>query len=76
VSDGGGGRLQALVEEFKHSSPEFGRWWDSHDVREQRSRLRRFRHPEHGEQTMRLIVVRAPEFVPCFVAFHLPVQGS
>jgi transcriptional regulator with XRE-family HTH domain len=74
--DDDGGRLQALVEEFKQSSPEFGRWWDSHDVREQRSRQRRFRHPEHGEQTMRLIVVRAPEFVPCFVAFHLPVQGS
>jgi len=50
--DRGGGRLQALVEEFKQSSPELGRWWDSHDVREQRSRLRGFRHPEHGEQTI------------------------
>jgi len=30
-------------------SPPHGRWWDSHDVREKRSRLRRFRHPEHGE---------------------------
>jgi hypothetical protein len=30
--DDGGGRLQALVEEFEQSSPEFGRRWDSHDV--------------------------------------------
>jgi transcriptional regulator with XRE-family HTH domain len=67
-------RLQALVSELRQRSPEFGRWWDSHDVREQRSRLRRFRHPELGEQVMRLIVVRAPEFEPWFVAFHLPVQ--
>jgi transcriptional regulator with XRE-family HTH domain len=67
-------RLQALVGELRERSAEFGRWWDSHDVREQRSRLRRFRHPQHGEQVMRLIVVRAPEFEPWFVAFHLPVQ--
>jgi hypothetical protein len=30
--DDGGGRLQALVEEFEQSSPEFGLRWDSHDV--------------------------------------------
>ncbi len=72
----GGSRLRALVEEFKQDSPEFGRWWDRHEVREQRSRLRRFRLPQLGEQVMRLIVVRAPEFEPCFVAFHLPVQEA
>jgi transcriptional regulator with XRE-family HTH domain len=67
-------RLQALVEEFRQSSPKFGPWWDSHDVRENRSRLRRFRLPEGGVQTMRLIVVRAPEFESHIVAFHVPVQ--
>jgi transcriptional regulator with XRE-family HTH domain len=68
-------RLQAMVGELRELSPEFGPWWDSHDVREHRSRLRRFRHPELGEQVMRLIVVQAPEFEPWIVAFHLPVQA-
>jgi transcriptional regulator with XRE-family HTH domain len=69
-------RLQAMVAELRERSPEFGGWWDSHDVREHRSRLRRFRHPELGEQVMRLIVVRAPEFEPWIVAFHLPAQAA
>jgi transcriptional regulator with XRE-family HTH domain len=73
---GGDRRLQAMVAELRETSPEFGPWWDRHDVSEHRSRLRRFRHPELGEQTMRLIVVRAPEFEPWIVAFHLPVTGS
>jgi transcriptional regulator with XRE-family HTH domain len=68
-------RLQAMVDELRERSPEFGRWWDSHDVREHRSRLRRFRHPELGEQVMRLIVVRAPEFEPWIVVFHFPAQA-
>jgi MmyB-like transcription regulator ligand binding domain len=67
-------RLHVMVGELRERSPEFGPWWDSHDVREHRSRLRRFRHPELGEQVMRLVVVRAPEFEPCIVAFHLPTQ--
>jgi hypothetical protein len=61
-----------LVSELRQLSPEFGRWRDGHDVRENRTRLRRFRHPELGEQVMRLIVVRAPEFEPWIVVFHLP----
>jgi transcriptional regulator with XRE-family HTH domain len=65
-------RLQAMVAELRERSPEFGRWWDSHDVREHRSRLRTFRHPELGELVMRLVVVRAPEFEPWIVAYHLP----
>jgi transcriptional regulator with XRE-family HTH domain len=72
----GGPRLEAMVAELRGRSPEFGRWWDSHDVREHRSRLRRFRHPELGEQVMRLIVVRAPEFEPWIVVFHLPAQAE
>jgi transcriptional regulator with XRE-family HTH domain len=76
VGYGGDPRLRDLVSEFRQLSPEFGRWWDSHDVQETRSRLRRFRHPEHGEQTMRLIVVRAPEFDSYVVVFHLPVQDG
>jgi transcriptional regulator with XRE-family HTH domain len=68
-------RLHAMVAELREASPEFGPWWDNHDVSEHRSRLRRFHHPELGEQVMRLIVVQAPEFAPWIVAFHLPTQG-
>jgi transcriptional regulator with XRE-family HTH domain len=71
---GGDRRLHAIVSELRQRSPEFGRWWDGHEVSELRSRLRRFRHPELGELAMRLIVVRAPEFEPWIVAFHLPAQ--
>lgn len=72
----GDARLRALVDELRASSPDFDRWWDEHDVQEHRSRLRRFRHPEHGELSLRLVVVRAPEFAPCLVVFHLPVHGG
>jgi transcriptional regulator with XRE-family HTH domain len=72
--DEGDHRLRAMVSELRERSPEFGPWWDSHDVREHRSRLRRFHHPDLGEQVMRLIVVQAPEFAPWIVAFHLPTS--
>lgn len=69
-------RLRALVDELRQSSPDFDRWWGEHDVQEHRSRLRRFRHPQHGAQSLRLVVVRAPEFAPCLVVFHLPVDDA
>jgi transcriptional regulator with XRE-family HTH domain len=66
-------RMRALVEEFS-VSPEFSLWWADHDVREHRSRVRRFQHPRLGEHSMRLIVVQAPEFTPCVVVFHFPAS--
>jgi transcriptional regulator with XRE-family HTH domain len=69
-------RMRAMNSELRQHSPEFARWWDDHDVSENRSRLRRFRHPELGEQVMRLVVVRAPEFEPWIVAFHLPLETA
>lgn len=65
-------RLQAMVEEFKRSSPEFEGWWQEHHVLGHGSRLRRFRHPRHGEQTLRMLIVRAPDFAPSIVVFHVP----
>jgi hypothetical protein len=70
------GRLRALVEELKQLSPEFGRWWEEHDVSENRSRLRRFRLPDGGVRVMRLIAVRAAEFEPWIVVLHLPIQAA
>jgi len=66
-------RLRAMVEELKRSSPEFEGWWREHRVLGHRSRQRRFHHPQHGEQTLRLLVMRAPDFAPAIVVFHLPV---
>ena len=69
-------RLRALVAEFTRSSPEFEGWWQEHHVLAHRSRLRRFRHPQHGEQTLRLLITRAPDFAPSIVVFHLPVDAG
>ncbi|HEV2780640.1 MAG TPA: helix-turn-helix transcriptional regulator [Actinophytocola sp.] len=69
-------RLRRLVAEFTALSPAFARWWDEHDVRERRTRTRRFRHPELGDLTMRLIVVQAADFAPSVVVFHAPSQES
>jgi len=66
-------RLQALVDELKRASPEFTEWWREHHVLGHGSRQRRFQHPQHGEQTLRLLVVRAPDFAPAIVVFHVPL---
>jgi transcriptional regulator with XRE-family HTH domain len=66
-------RLQRQVVAFKRLSPEFARWWDSHDVREHHTRLRRFDHPELGLVTLRLIVAESPEFSGHRVGYHAPV---
>jgi transcriptional regulator with XRE-family HTH domain len=66
-------RLQALVEELKRSSPEFEGWWHEHHVLGHHSRQRRFHHPQLGEQTLRLLVVRALDFAPAIVVFHVPM---
>lgn len=70
---GGDNRLTVLVDDLKRNA-DFNRLWDGHDVRELRSRVRRFRHPRLGVQPIRLIVVQAAEFSPCLVAFHVPAQ--
>jgi transcriptional regulator with XRE-family HTH domain len=69
-------RLSGLVAEFKRLSTDFERWWETHDVREHRTRLRRFNHPDHGERTLRLIVVQASDFSPNLVVFHTPVDST
>jgi transcriptional regulator with XRE-family HTH domain len=63
-------RLDRQVAEFKQISPEFAAWWDSHDVREHHTRLRRFNHPERGPITLRLIVVGSPEMTPHHMVVH------
>lgn len=69
----GDARLDELIAEFRELNGKFGQWWDAHDVREHRSRIRHFLHPRLGVQPMRLIVVQAPDFAPCVVVFHVPL---
>ncbi|MGH3678970.1 MAG: helix-turn-helix transcriptional regulator [Natronosporangium sp.] len=69
-------RLQNQVTEYKQTSPEFTTWWESHDVREHRTRSRRFAHPELGTVTLRLIVVDSAEMAATtFVVYHAPVTA-
>jgi transcriptional regulator with XRE-family HTH domain len=68
-------RLEAQVVEYRRISPQFGAWWDSHDVREHHTKLRRFRHPQRGPITLRLIVVASPEMAPHHnVIYHVPAE--
>lgn len=72
----GGARVASMVTEFKQLSPDFRRWWETRDVQEHRSRIRRFLHPQMGALSMRLIVVQAADFYPCVVVFHVPVGAT
>lgn len=68
-------RLEARVAEYKTVSSQFAAWWDSHDVREHHTKLRRFNHPQRGLVTLRLIVVGSPEMVPHhMVVYHAPLS--
>jgi hypothetical protein len=64
---------QAQVAEFTRLSAEFRTWWGQHRVVEHRSRIRRFRHDQLGQQAMRIIVLHSPEIVPSGVVLHIPV---
>ncbi|MCP9955514.1 helix-turn-helix transcriptional regulator [Actinomadura madurae] len=69
-------RLRGQVAEYRSISPEFATWWDTHDVREHRTRARRFTHPQLGTVTLRLIVVDSAEMAPSsFVVYHAPVTA-
>ena len=61
------------VGEISRVSPLFASWWDEHNVQENRTRIRRFRHPTLGVQTLRIVPVQAPEFTGSGVVFHVPV---
>lgn len=69
-------RMHGQVAEYKRISPQFARWWDSHDVREHHTRNRRFNHPQLGTVTMRLIVVDSAEMASSsYVVYHAPVTA-
>lgn len=67
--------LANRVQLCREASGEFGRWWDSHNVQEHRSRLRHFRHPQHGIVTLWVVVVDSAELADHFVVYHAPADA-
>lgn len=65
-------RTRELRTELARRSPEFTRMWDSQDVVEHRSRVRRFHHPVLGLQTLRILPVSSLEFPTSAIIFHFP----
>lgn len=68
-------RLQRRITDLSQQSEQFTQWWGEQEIQEHRSRTRRFRHPRLGIQTVRLLVVAAPEITPGFITLHLPAQS-
>jgi hypothetical protein len=61
---------------MKRLSPEFQRWWNEHNVVEQRNRLRILCHPTLGNRTMRLVIVYPADTSSYMVAYHLPATAD
>jgi transcriptional regulator with XRE-family HTH domain len=67
-------RLLKLISELSDLSSEFASFWNEYQVLEHRTGIRVLRHPKHGVQPLRIIVVESPEFTPSFVVFHAPAN--
>lgn len=65
-------RVGELIARLHDESEDFERWWQDHEVRGQRERLRRFRVKDAGIQTVRLVVLHPADAPNVTVAFHLP----
>jgi len=68
--------LRQRVDELSRLSPVFAEWWADHDVREHRTRIRRFRHPRWGVQALRIVPMMSPEFMQSHVVFHRRVLAQ
>jgi transcriptional regulator with XRE-family HTH domain len=65
-------QLRAMVEDLAEASPEFRSWWGEQHVADQHPRPRRLRHPQSGERTYNVVVLRNPgDSFTAYVA-HLP----
>jgi hypothetical protein len=67
-------QLHVVVDNLMQVSPEFRSWWGERQVADQRPRLRRLRHPDLGERSYNLVVLRSPD--DSFTAYvaHLPLD--
>jgi transcriptional regulator with XRE-family HTH domain len=66
-------QLRVIVNDLMEVSTEFRSWWDEQHVADQRARPRRLRHPDLGERSYHIVVLRSPD--DSFTAYvaHLPM---
>lgn len=65
--------VQTRIAEFRRKSPEFCRWWDSHEVMEHRSGIRRLRNPRVGVRDWRIVPMSTFYGSAPAIIFHLPM---
>ncbi|NUR88269.1 MAG: helix-turn-helix domain-containing protein [Nonomuraea sp.] len=69
-------RIKAKINEFSAISPVFSRLWREHDVQEHRSRVRRFRHPRLGSQTLWMAMMLMPDEPMAALVIHYPMVAG
>ncbi len=69
-------RMGAVLRGLLAESPEFARWWGYHEVTDQESQQRVFRHPRFGERPLDLYVVRPAQSPSMTIVFHLPLEDD
>jgi len=69
-------QLRLIVNDLMEVSTEFRSWWGEQQVADQRPRLRRLRHPDLGERSYHLVVLRSPD--DSFTAYvaHVPMDAG
>lgn len=65
-------RFEHMAAELQSISPEFGRWWASHEVVLAASGAQSFRHPDIGMLATDLIQLRLIDRPTCKVVVHQP----
>jgi transcriptional regulator with XRE-family HTH domain len=70
------GRLANLISELRDVSPEFKEWWPNYQINNQAPAIRWLRHPTHGVQAMRLVVLFPVGTPGIGIALHLPITDG
>jgi transcriptional regulator with XRE-family HTH domain len=66
--------VPARIAEFSRLSPDFRTWWGQHQVVEHRSKIRRFRHGESDERSVRIVPMNVAEIAPTVIVLHIPID--
>ena len=65
-------RFEALVEDFKRESAEFGEWWPRHDVMGELDGRKRIVHPEVGRLVLEHTTLHLPADPDLRVLVYVP----
>jgi transcriptional regulator with XRE-family HTH domain len=69
-------RLATQLDEYRSLEPLFGTWWDTQNVSDHHTTLRRFTHPTLEDVTLRLVVTSAPGLGQSIVVRHGPAPSE